>query len=380
MLLTGIGDVVHGLPLANDLRRHHPQAEIVWVAEPAPAQVVRHHPAVDHVVAFDKRAGVRGLGRLARDLAPLRCDLSINFMRYAKSIAPTLLLRAPRRLGLPRDKTRDGVHLFSTERLPGGPWQHTQDQFLAFRAPLGIPHDDPVEWRITFTSDEEDAAHDEFTRLRDAAGGPIVGLVLGSANAAKDWPAERAAELARRLTDELGALVLLIGGPSPAERQAAAMVQAQHAGPGLVDGLGDSVRAMMWRVRGVDLLVSPDTGPLHLAHAMGTPVVGLFGHTNPARVGPWRDSRQLTIDHYTDPGEPPDASRYDPRHGRMETIEVDEVLERVRQGFSAPTPKRASRAATAASPESSPESGPESGPDASPDSGPDSAPSPGRAW
>lgn len=332
MLLTGIGDVVHGLPLANDLRRHHPQAEIVWIAEPAPAEVVRHHPAVDHVIAFEKRAGLGGLARLAGDLAPLRCDLAINCMRYAKSIAPTVLLRAPRRLGLPRDKTRDGVHLFSTERLPDGPWRHTQDQFLAFRDPLGIPRDDPVEWRITFTAAEEDAARAEFSRLRDRPGRPVVGLVLGSANAAKDWPAERAAELARRLHDELGALVLLIGGPSQTELDAAAVVRGRV--PRVVDGLGDSVRAMMWRVRGVDLLVSPDTGPLHLAHAMGTPVVGLFGHTNPARVGPWRDSRHLTVDHYTDPDEAPDASRYAPRHDRMQTIGVDEVLERVRRGLA----------------------------------------------
>lgn len=86
---------------------------------------------------------------------------------------------------------------------------------------------------------------------------------------------------------------------------------------------------MMWMVDGVDLLVSPDTGPLHVAHALGTPVVGLYGHSNPWRVGPWRRFRELVVDRYTDPGEEPDPSRYEPRDGRMARIRVEDVLERV---------------------------------------------------
>lgn len=334
VLLTGIGDVVHGLPLANDLKRRDPHTEVVWVAEPAPAEVVRHHPSVDHVVVFHKGQGLRGVLRLARDLARLRCDVVVNCMRYAKALPAVLLLRAPIRLGLARDKTRDGVHLANTYRLPDGPWEHTQDIFLRFREPLGLPADDPVEWRITFTPDEEDALAAEFAPLR-SDGRPVVGLVLGSANAAKDWPAERSAELAERLRGELDAHVMLIGGPSAAERAAAAQVMARstRTAPLLLDRLGNSVRRMMGRVREVDVLVSPDTGPLHLAHAFGTPVVGLFGHTNPARVGPWRDSHDLVIDCYTNPDEEPDAARYAPRHGRMEQITVDEVLERVRLGL-----------------------------------------------
>ena len=94
MLLTGIGDVVHGLPLASDLKRRAPGVEVVWIAEPAPAEVVRGHPDVDHVVAYRKHAGLRGIAELRRDLAPLRCDLVINCMRYLKGAWPALLKRA----------------------------------------------------------------------------------------------------------------------------------------------------------------------------------------------------------------------------------------------------------------------------------------------
>jgi ADP-heptose:LPS heptosyltransferase len=81
-------------------------------------------------------------------------------------------------------------------------------------------------------------------------------------------------------------------------------------------GLADSVRGMMWMIDGVDLLVSHDTGPLHLAHALGTPVAGLLGHTNPAWIGPWRRYLDLMVDRYTEAGAPPDPTHDDPQPGR----------------------------------------------------------------
>ena len=82
-------------------------------------------------------------------------------------------------------------------------------------------------------------------------------------------------------------------------------------------------------VDGVDLLVSADTAPLHLAHALGTPVVGLFGHNKPAQVGPWRRYRDLVMDRYPESEAPPDPTQYDPKLGRMEAIGVDDVLDTV---------------------------------------------------
>ena len=81
----------------------------------------------------------------------------------------------------------------------------------------------------------------------------------------------------------------------------------------------------------MDLLVSPDTGPVHIARALDVPVVSLYGHTNPWRVGPYRAYEELVIDRYTEPNAPPDPSGYDPKGGRMEEISVDDVLGRVRR-------------------------------------------------
>ncbi|HZD03408.1 MAG TPA: hypothetical protein VE173_00775, partial [Longimicrobiales bacterium] len=149
--LTGIGDVVHGLPIANDLKRDDPGRTLVWIAEPAPAEVLRHHPAVDEVVVFHKRRGLAGAMELRDILARRPCDLTLNMQRYFKSILPTLFSGAPVRVGLDPSKTRDGVSWFNTHHLPPGPWEHTQDLLLRFREVLGLPREGPVEWRLRFS-------------------------------------------------------------------------------------------------------------------------------------------------------------------------------------------------------------------------------------
>lgn len=334
VLLTGIGDVVHGLPVVNAIRSRWPELRITWVAEPAPAEVLRHHPAVDHVVVFRKTDGIAGIRRLASELrlhAPF--DVTLNAQRYFKSVWPTVFSRARVRLGLPRDTTRDGVSLFNTHHLPNGPWLHTQDMFLGFLDLLGIERPEELEWSITLSYEEEAEAadffrdHDPDGSARGNEGRPRVGLVMGTANPAKDWPAERYAPLADIL-GRAGWQVYLLGGPGERERDVATRTM-ERSGIRPVRAMAESVRELIWKIRGMDLLISPDTGPVHIARALGVPLIGLYGHTNPWRVGPYRAFDDLVVDAYTDPGEEPDPSGYEPKSGRMETIEVDDVLVRV---------------------------------------------------
>ena len=317
VLLTGIGDVVHGLPIANDLKRGDPARTVVWVAEPAPARLLEHHPAVDEIVVFHKRRGVRGVIELARAFQGRRCDLTLNMQRYLKGLFPSVLSGARIRVGLPPSKTREGVRLFNTHHLAERPWCHTQDLLLGYRQTLGLPTDAPVEWGITFSDAERAEPAHFFHGLGDRL---VAGVVLATANPRKDWPPERYPALLNHL-HQLGYRVRLVAGPGERERASAARVTPRPGSHPEV-GLTDSVRRMMWMVDGVDLLVSPDT-------AVGAPVVGLFRHTNPARVGPWRRYRDLVVDRYTEPGMPPDPAQYDLKLGRMEAIGLDDVLDMV---------------------------------------------------
>ncbi len=109
--------------------------------------------------------------------------------------------------------------------------------------------------------------------------------------------------------------------------------------------MGDPIRRMAWMLERSALVLAPDTGPLHIARALDVPVVGLYGHTNPWRAGPYRRYQDLWVDRYTEPGEQPDPSGFAPKRGRMEQITVDDVLERVqravdRYGVLSPEEKR----------------------------------------
>ncbi|HYW09303.1 MAG TPA: glycosyltransferase family 9 protein, partial [Longimicrobium sp.] len=156
----------------------------------------------------------------------------------------------------------------------------------------------------------------------------VVGIVPASANAKKDWFPDRYADVVDSLERDFGYRSVLIGGPG-AREQAIARDIVARAGTEPAWGLGDSIRRLMWMIDGVDLLIAPDTGPVHIARGLGVPVVGLYGHTNPWRVGPYRAWEELWIDRYTEPGEASDPSNFTPKLGRMERITADDVLDRV---------------------------------------------------
>ena len=324
VLLSGLGDVVHGLPVVNAIRRAHPAWRITWIVEPMPAPLLSPHPSVDRVVVYERRRGVAGVLDLRRKLRPLRFDLTLNLNYLAKSAWPTLLSGAPRRVGFGRERSPEGVWLTVNERLAPRPRTHTQDMFLEFLDHLAIPRGEP-EWRIAITEAERRAQADFFAPLR---GRPVAAVVPASASAKKDWLPERWAEVVDALDRDLGYRVILVGGPGERENAIAREIVAR-ASTKPVWALGDGIRRLVWLLEGSDLAIAPDTGPVHIARALEVPVVGLYGHTNPWRVGPYRRYQDLWVDRYTDPAGDPDPSNATPKLGRMERITVRDVLERV---------------------------------------------------
>ena len=325
VLLSGLGDVVNGLPLVNALKDADPSRRITWVVEPLSAPILQGHPSVDRVVVYRKKDGVRGIRSLARDLAAgERIDVTLNLNVYFKSVWPTLLSRAPRRIGFDRARSFDGVWLAATEHLAPRPRAHTADMFLEFAAHLGVPAGEPA-WRIPLADDERRAQAEFFARFE---GRRVATIVPASANAKKDWLADRWARVADALAADFGYRVVLAGGPGEREQRIAReIVAGASAKPEWA--LGDSVRRLAGILAGSNLVLAPDTGPVHLARAFGVPVIGLYGHTNPWRVGPFRAFEDLWVDAYTDGA--PDPSDFTPKLGRMERITVDDVLERVRR-------------------------------------------------
>lgn len=323
VLLTGLGDVVNGLPAVNAIRDWAPGLRITWIAEPMPASMLEGHPSIDKVVVYHRSEGLAGIRKLRKDLrAEPPIDLTLNMNIYFKSVWPTLLSRAPRRIGFDRERTFDGVWLAANEHLPAAPRAHTADMLLEFASYLGADVSRP-EYRIRFTNAERDAREKFYARF---AGTPVATIVPASSSHKKDWVAERWAEVADSLSKDFGFSVVLTGGPGDRDSRIAREVERAAREPVTV-ALTGSVRWMASILARSALVIAPDTGPLHVARALEIPVVGIYGHTNPWRVGPWRAFSDLWIDHYTE-GTPDPAERT-PKWEAMPTIATSEVLEKV---------------------------------------------------
>jgi heptosyltransferase I len=322
VMMSAVGDAVHVLPVLNALKRHDPTVHTAWVLQRGPASLVRGHPAVDEIVPFERGRGWRAYADVRRRLAGRRFDVVLDLQVYFKASIVTALADAPVKLGFDRARARDWNWLFTNRRIPAHPPQHVQDQYFEFLAALGVPHE-PVEWKLGPWEQERAAQRAYF----DALGGPAVALVIGSTHPEKEWLPERWAALADTLAERHGLVPLLVGGRS-AREQATAREIARLARTRVVSTLGIPFRELVGVLDGAALVVSLDTGPMHIAVALGTPTIALLGYTNPKRTGPYRRFLDLVVDAYGEPGEDYAVS-IRKRPGRMRRIRVDDVVQKV---------------------------------------------------
>lgn len=325
VMLSAIGDAIHVLPVVNALKASWPDCRISWIIQPVPHGLVMGHPAVDEFLPFRRRRGLGGWEGY-RDLMarfPQRpWDLALNLQVYFKAGLITALMPARVKLGFDRARARDLNWLFTNEKIEASGQRHVQDQYLEFLVHLGIdPH--PVRWGIPITPDEREAQAAFFSRMER----PVCSVVVGTSKSQKNWRPEGYARVLEAMESDFGLQPVLVGGPSPVEREMADRILSEtRARP--VDMLGDDLRRLVWLLDGSALVVSPDTGPLHIARALEVPVVGLYGYTNPKRTGPYRLYQDLVVDGYASfPGEAyPVSQEY--RDG-MRRVSVEMVMEKV---------------------------------------------------
>jgi heptosyltransferase I len=329
VMLSALGDAVHVLPVVNALKRTWPESRITWVIQPVPHLLVDGHENVDEFVIFRRRRGSqawRSFAEISKQLGGRRFDLLLNLQVYLKAGLITSMARARVKLGFDRKRARDMNWLFTTHRIPARPVGHVQDQYFEFIEHLGIDPD-PVEWRLRFSEEERAAQRAYFAQFER----PVCGVVVGTSKPAKNWAPERYARLLEALEVDYGMQSLLLGGPSAAERAAAERIlRKTKARP--VDAMADDVRRLMWLLDGSALVISPDTGPLHVARALDRPLVGLYGYTNPKRYGPYRRPEQV-VDGYARFNGEAYAPSMKYRVDGMERVTVEMVLAAVERAL-----------------------------------------------
>jgi lipopolysaccharide heptosyltransferase I len=296
--LSSLGDVIHALPVLGALRAARPEARLTWIVELRESAILRDHPELDAVIPVDTRRwrgmllSPRGLARVGRDLRDLRglmqqarFDVAIDLQGLIKSGLLTALTGAPLRIGFAATRCWEPLNALFTNRRVRPPTgaRHVIDQYRSLLAPLGVSAG-AVSFRIP-TSAAAEARMDEFFAAQGLTPRDhVVALCPGARRPNKRWPVHHFRTLADRLSGDTGARALVVWGPG--ERDLARGIatglwsRPVLAPPTDLDELGALLRRC-------SVLIAGDTGPLHLAAAVGTPAVGLFGPTPAERNRPW---------------------------------------------------------------------------------------------
>jgi heptosyltransferase I len=345
VMMSAVGDAVHVLPVLTALKRHRPDVHVSWILQPGPATLVRGHPDIGEILLFERSHGWRAYNDLRRQLAERRFDLVLALQVYLKAGMITRMVRAPVKLGFDMARARDLNWVFTNAQVQPHAMQHVQDQYLEFLGALGVPHAAPV-WNLGPWPHERGQQRE---RLR-AFDRPIAPIVVATSKAQKDWLPKRWAAVCDALYGDFGLQPVLVGGRSDRELAAERVIMQQSKVP-VVSALGSGLRGLVQLLDGGALVLSPDTGPLHISVALDRPVVSLIGYSNPKRVGPYRKFHDLMIDAYGEPGEDYPISMEN-RLNRMPRVSVDDVLSRVqvwKSSYAAQYGERSSGAAAALS-------------------------------
>lgn len=329
--LSALGDVTHVVPVVRAIQKQWPDTEITWICGKLESKLLA---AVDGVrfIEFDKKQGWRAYTDLYRRLRHERFDILLHMQVAMRANLASLCVRSPLRLGWDRQRSRDLHQLFINRRVPAANSQHQVQGFLSFARSMGIGVDQPV-WDFPVTDDGLAFARQYVDPARKT-------LLISpcSSHVLRNWNAEGYAIVADYAIDQLGMQVILSGGPSQIELQMAAQIESKvsHALSNLVGK--DTLQQLVGLLAAVDVVMSPDTGPAHIANALGTPVIGLYACTWSRRSGPY-NSLQYCVDKFELAAEKfRGASASSLRWGSkieqagvMDLIEPDEVIEKLTQ-------------------------------------------------
>ncbi len=281
--LSAIGDCLHTLPVLCALREKMPKAFLTWVVEGRSGDLLREHAALDELVIVPRGwlKSPRLVWQLRQKFRQLRFDIAIDVQGLTKSAVAAWLSGAPRRIGMKGIDGRE-VSPWLNNVLVEPKSRHVVDRNLELLAPLGITPS-AVQFGVPRTSFEESRADQIVTTAELTTGFAVINP--GAGWPSKLWPAERFAAVARFLGHDRGlpSLVVWAGAKERAMAEAIAAASEGHA----LMAPPTSLTELAALVRRARLFVSSDTGPLHLAAAVGTPCVALFGPMPAERNGPY---------------------------------------------------------------------------------------------
>ncbi len=329
--LSALGDVSHVVPIVRAIQEDSLDTKITWVCGKLEHQILSDIEGVRFVI-FDKQAGVRGYLDLRRQLAGEQFDWLLHMQVAARANIASACITARTKLGWDKDRSRDLHQLFVHSGVVGASQQHQVQGFLSFARAMDLDADEP-HWDLPVS-----AASREFAQQVLPGDQRTLLISPCSSHVLRNWSAERSAAVADYAIENLGMRVVLAGGPSELELSMGASIE-ESMSQEAINLIGqDTLPQSLALLQRADIVLSPDSGPTHLANALGTPVIGLYAGTWSKRSGPY-NSLDLCVDKFSEAarqyrGKDPQDLRWGTRieqTGVMDLIQVDEVVERLKQ-------------------------------------------------
>lgn len=276
--LSAIGDVCHAIAVVQAIQAHWPTTDITWVTGKIEAQLIGDLPGI-RVVVFDKKAGLAGMKAVWQALKGQKFDALLHMQAALRASALSLGIKAKYRIGFSKNRTKEGQWLFTNRHLPNTDSFHVLDNFADFARYLGVPFDKP-HWLIPLSDEDKAFAEQQIN------GTPTLIISPAASKDERNWLTERYSQLADYALSK-GMQVILCGSPAPREVTLGKAIE-QHCQHSVVNLIGKTSLKQLTALLGqATVVVAPDTGPAHLATTQGTPVIGLYAHSNPKRTGPY---------------------------------------------------------------------------------------------
>jgi len=325
--MGSLGDVVRGLCLVEHIKSHWPDCTITWLVEPQWADLVGFHPKLDRTIIFKRAWRIAPIWDLYKQLRQEHFDIALDLQRILKSGFFSMLSNAKRRVGFHRRNAKELNWLFNNEHIDCFSDELPKlDHYLKFAQYLGLPEPSTLDFGFS-TLDVQNSKPAAVAKARN----PYIAVVMGSSWESKDWFPEAYSQLALNLLEKHNFSIVLLGDRSQIE--AAEHLSQTTNTPDIINVVGGTTLLELAAVlKGAVLGVGPDSGPGHLAAAVGTPFVTLFGPTTPARTAPY-GSENLVV--HSEIGCAPCYKKQCPENTKqcMRNIEVDAVIEKIIQAL-----------------------------------------------
>jgi heptosyltransferase I len=327
--LSAIGDACHVVPIVRTLQQAWPSTQLTWIIGKTEARLMSLIEEVEFIIV-DKRASTSARRAQQAQLKSRRFDVLLHMQLALRASLVARRVAASSKIGFDRARARELQWLFTNARIAPRVREHVLDSFFGFTEALGLPQR-VLRWDLPLPP-----ASQEYAQRLIPDAQPTLVISPCSSHMLRNWVPERYAAVAEHAVLRHGMRVILAGGPSALERAVGAQIEQLCRAP-LVNQIGkDTLPELLALLGRARALVTPDSGPAHMATMVGTPVIGLYAATNPARSGPYLSARWC-VNAYpeaartfrgVEPEELPWTHKIE-EAGVMELISVDQVTAKI---------------------------------------------------